>query len=70
MRHVWVQTRPLPFVQLLRTQLAEQDWQAGAQQRYEKVMQWLGPRLSHSNAPIPKAAFDKLYGYIDEAENS
>lgn len=56
--------------ELLRNQLAGQDWQAGAQQRYDKVMQWLGPRLTNPKPPISKAAFDGLYDYLEGTQNS
>lgn len=54
---------------LLRERLAEQEWQAGAQDRYRKVMEWLKPRFAHPKPPVPKAAFDDLYGYIEESES-
>lgn len=56
--------------ELLRSELAEQDWRASAQQRYDKVMQWLGPRLKHPKTPLPKSAFDDLYSYLDKGATS
>ncbi len=52
---------------LLQRELGASDWAAGAQERYEKVMKWLGPKLEKGPAePLPKKVFDDMYAYLDE----
>lgn len=52
---------------LLSQELEKIEWAAGAEERYEKVMKWLRPKLEKGPvAPLPKKVFDDMYAYLDE----
>ena len=52
---------------LLKQGLDKIEWAADAQERYEKVMKRLGPKLKKEPvAPLPKKVFDDMYAYLDE----
>lgn len=53
--------------ELLEKELEKIEWAGGAQERYQKVMKWLRPKLEKGPVePLPKRVFDDMYAYLDE----
>ncbi len=52
---------------LLKQELEKIERAAGAQERYEKVMKRLRPKLKKGPVPaLPKKVFDDMFAYLDE----
>jgi len=52
--------------ELLQRELAERDWKAGGNQRYESAMEIIRRRPKRSPEVLPRRVFDELYSYLDE----